>query len=64
MEGARAPVVHTSLVFRQVRSEGGEGLMLCRPAVAYSTTRTNDDLKVKACPITGELRWQECRRAA
>ncbi len=38
--------------------------MLRRPDVPYSTSRTNDVLKVKACPITGELRWQERRRAA
>ena len=39
--------MHVSLYFRQVRSEGGEGLMLRRPDVPYSTTRTNDVLKVK-----------------
>lgn len=59
-----ADLVHVSLMFRQVRNENGEGLMLRRPAVPYSTKRTNDVLKVKACPITGELRWQERRRVA
>ena len=57
-------LVHVSLYFRQVRAEGGEGLMLRRPGVPYSTTRTNDVLKVKACPLTGELRWSERRRVA
>ena len=36
--------------------------MLRRPGVPYSTARSNDVLKVKACPITGELQWQERRR--
>lgn len=57
-------LVHVSLMFRQVRSENGEGLILRRPAVPYSTRRTNDVLKIKACPITGELRWAERRRVA
>ena len=57
-------LVHVSLYFRKVRAEGGKGLMLRRPGVPYSTTRTNDLLKVKACPITGELRWAERRRVA
>ena len=55
-------LVHVSLFFRQVREQGGEGLILRRPGASYSTTRTNDLLKVKACPITGELRWEERRR--
>jgi DNA ligase 1 len=57
-------LVHAALMFRRVRAEGGEGLILRRPAVGYSTTRTNDVLKVKRCPITGELEWQERRRQA
>lgn len=28
-------LVHVSLMFRRVRSEGGEGLMLRRPGVPY-----------------------------
>jgi hypothetical protein len=52
-------LVHASLMFRKIRESGGEGLILRRPG--YSTTRTNDVLKLKACPITGELRWKERR---
>ena len=54
-------LVHVSLYFRQVREQGGEGLILRRPGVPYSTRRNADVLKVKRCPITGELRWQERR---
>jgi DNA ligase 1 len=55
-------LVHVSLMFRRVREQGGEGLILRKPEADYSTQRTGDVLKVKACPITGELRWQERRR--
>jgi DNA ligase-1 len=57
-------LVHVALMFRRVRTEGGEGLILRRPGAPYSTTRTNDVLKVKRCPITGELAWVERRRVA
>jgi DNA ligase 1 len=56
--------VHVSRMFRLAREAGGEGLILRRPGTSYSTARTNDLLKVKACPITGELRGQERRRHA
>jgi ATP-dependent DNA ligase len=41
-------------MFRTIRESGGEGLILRPPGVSYSAKRTNDVLKVKACPITGE----------
>jgi ATP-dependent DNA ligase len=57
-------LVHVSLMFRHIRAAGGEGLILRRPGVSYSITRTNDVLKVKRCPITGELAWEERRTQA
>ncbi len=59
-----ADLLHVSLMFRRVRAEGGEGLILRRPGAGYSTRRSNDVLKVKRCPITGELEWAERRRVA
>ena len=56
-------LVHVSLMFRRVREGGGEGLILRRPGAGYSTCRVGDVLKVKKCPITGELAWVERRRA-
>jgi DNA ligase 1 len=61
---SRTDLVHVSLKFREVRHAGGEGLMLRRPDASYSTTRSDAVLEVKACPITGELRWAERRRVA
>lgn len=55
---------HVSLMFRQIRAERGEGLMLRRPHAPYSPKRTSNVLKVKRCPITGELEWAERRRVA
>ena len=52
-------LVHAAVMFRRIRESGGEGLILRRPGVSYSTTRTNDVLKLKACPITGELHWRQ-----
>jgi len=57
-------LVHVSLMFRRVRAEGGEGLILRRPGAGYSASRVNDVLKIKKCPITGELAWVERRRHA
>src|SRR5688572_23193168 len=59
-----ADLVDVSLMFRRVRAEGGEGLILRRPGARYSTRRINDVLKVKKCPITGEMAWTERRRQA
>jgi hypothetical protein len=56
--------VQVSLLFRSVREGGGEGLILRRPGVGYSAKRDTDVLNVKACPITGELRWRERRGVA
>jgi DNA ligase-1 len=55
-------LVHVSLMFRRIREQGGEGLILRRPGAGYSTCRDSDVLKVKKCPITGELAWLERRR--
>lgn len=57
-------LVHVSLMFRGIREQGGEGLILRRTGAAYSKQRTADVLNVKACPITGEMRWAERRRQA
>lgn len=61
---AVADLVHASLMFRRVRAEGGEGLILRRPGAGYSARRVSDVLKVKKCPITGELAWLKRRRVA
>jgi DNA ligase-1 len=57
-------LMHVSLMFRRVRAERGEGLILRRPRIPYNTERTADVLKIKRCPITGELEWSERRRPA
>jgi DNA ligase 1 len=55
---------HVAQIFRTVRLAGGEGLMLVHPTEHYSSTRTSNVLKVKKCPLTGELAWSERRRTA
>jgi ATP-dependent DNA ligase len=55
-------LVHVSRMFRRVREGGGEGLILRRPGAGYSTSRVNDVLEIKNCPITGDLACVERRR--
>jgi hypothetical protein len=57
-------IEHASRLFRDIRLKDGEALIVRRPGVPYSTRRNDDVLKIKACPLTGELRWQERRRVA
>lgn len=54
-------LAHASAIFRAIRLAGGEGLMLWHPARRYSTITTGNVLKLKKCPITGELQWAERR---
>jgi ATP-dependent DNA ligase len=51
-------LVHAAVILRRIREGGGEGLILRRPGAGYSTTRTNDVVKIKKCPKTGELAWR------
>lgn len=54
-------IAHAAALFRKIRLGGGEGLMLWHPERRYSATRSGNILKLKECPLTGELKWAERR---
>lgn len=54
---------HAFELFRGIRLGGGEGLILRHPTARnYHARRTGEVLKMKCCPIHGDLRWPERRR--
>lgn len=55
---------HASQMFRTIRLAGGEGMILRHPtAQGYETRGSGTVLKVKRCPIHGDLKWPNAGRS-